>query len=211
MNQTKRRFSKSFRYIITYKPYGTLCAPRDRLGRPTLASLGIPVALKPAGRLDLDSEGLVLATDDGQLIHRLTHPDFHHPKTYLVLVLGHPSRETLQTLREGVEIKLGLTRPADAEVLSAAPLLPPFPGPLPSPAKTTWLRLVLYEGLNRQIKRMTAAVGHPTVRLIRVALGPLTLPGDLAPGQWRDLTTVERKILLTWVGLSSRRSDKSRP
>ncbi len=158
MNQTKRRFSKSFRYIITYKPYGTLCAPRDRLGRSTLASLGIPVALKPAGRLDLDSEGLVLATDDGQLIHRLTHPDFHHPKTYLVLVLGHPSREALQTLREGVEIKLGLTRPADVEVLSAAPLLPPFPGPLPSPAKTTWLRLVLYEGLNRQIKRMTAAV-----------------------------------------------------
>lgn len=190
---------KSFRYVVVYKPHGVLCAPRDRLGRRTLSTLGIPPNLKPAGRLDLDSEGLVLATDDGQLIHRLTHPRYHNPKTYLVLVLGQPSLEALSTLREGVEIVLGTTRPADVERLAAPPDLPSTPEPLPAPEKTTWLRMVLYEGMNRQIKRMTAAVDHPTVRLVRVGLGPLTLPRDLAPGEWRNLTNTERRLLLDWI------------
>ena len=185
-----------FRYIIAYKPFGLLCKTRDRHGRRTLTSLGIPQTLKPAGRLDRDSEGLVLSTDDGQLIHRITHPRYHHAKTYLALVLGTPTSEVLQKLRGGVKIKLGTTKPADVEALRIPPALPPFPQPLPAAEKTTWLRMVLYEGMNRQIKRMTAAVGHPTVRLVRTAIGPLTLTADLAPGKWRDLTAMERQILM---------------
>lgn len=187
------------RYVIAYKPFDVLCKTRDRYGRTTLASLGIPPALKPAGRLDRDSEGLVIATDDGQAIHRITHPRYQHAKVYLALVLGNPELHTLRQLREGVEIKLGTTRPADVEVLQIAPSLPPFPKPLPAPEKTTWLRIVLREGMNRQIKRMTAAVGHPTVRLIRIAVGPLRLPPDLAPGEWRDLTTAEQLALRNWL------------
>ena len=187
------------RYVIAYKPTDVLCAPRDRLGRRTLTSLGIPPTLQPAGRLDLDSEGLVLATDDGPLIHRLTHPRYHHAKTYLVLVVGHPTVETLNQLRSGIEIKPGKTKPADVEVLTLTPPLPPFPKPLPASEKTTWLRVVLYEGMNRQIKRMTAAVDLPLVRLARVGLGPLRLPPDLGPGDWRDLTPAEETLLLDWL------------
>jgi 23S rRNA pseudouridine2457 synthase len=186
----------SYRYVIAYKPYGVLSAHRTRHDHKTLSDLGIPAHLHPAGRLDLDSEGLLLLTDDGQAQHRLTHPDYRHAKTYLVLILGHPKVETLQRLREGVEIKLGRTRPADVEIMAGEPPLPPFPGPLPAPEKTSWLRIVLHEGMNRQIKRMTAAVGHPTVRLVRAAIDRLTLPPDLDPGEWRDLTGVERQVLL---------------
>lgn len=188
-----------YRYAIAYKPFNVLSAHRDRHGHQTLQTLGLPPTLNPAGRLDLDSEGLLLLTDDGQTLHRLTHPDFHHTKTYIVQVLGHPDLQTLDRLRQGVEIKLGKTRPADVEELRTPPPVPPFPRPLPAPEKTTWLRMVLYEGMNRQIKRMTAAVGHPTVRLIRVGIGRLSLPPDLAPGQWRDLNGVERHILLDEV------------
>lgn len=191
-----------------------LSANWDRYGRPSLAQLGIPQNLHPAGRLDLDSEGLLLLTDDGHLLHRITHPDFNHPKTYLVLVLGHPRVTALQQLRDGVKIKFGVTRPADVEVLSSPPALPPFPKPLAAPEKTTWLRITLYEGRNRQIKRMTAAVEHPTLRLVRVAIGPLTLPPDLKPGQWRNLTYIERQALLAWVwpsGRSIRRRLSNKP
>lgn len=186
-----------YRYVMAYKPYGVLSIHhRDPLGRDTLTTLGIPVTLNPAGRLDFDSEGLLLLTDDGQTVHRLTHPYFRHSKTYLVLVLGHPSVRALEQLRIGVVIKGRKTRPADVEVLVGEPRLPPFPRQLPSPAKTTWLRIVLREGRKRQVRRMTAAVGHPTVRLVRVAIGRLTLPSDLAPGDWRDLTATERQVLL---------------
>ena len=191
--------AQTYRYAIAYKPYDVLSANRDRHGRPTLAQLGVPYELHPAGRLDLDSEGLLLLTDDGHLAHRITHPDFNHPKTYLVLVLGHPDERALRQLREGVEIKFGLTRPAGVEVLATPPALPPFPKPLASPEKTSWLRITLYEGKKRQIKRMTAAVGHPTLRLVRVSIGPVVLPPDIGPGQWRDLTPAERQALLTWV------------
>ncbi|MBN1260752.1 MAG: rRNA pseudouridine synthase [Anaerolineae bacterium] len=194
-----------FRYVVAYKPFGVLCAPRDRLNRPNLTTLGIPPTLKPAGRLDRDSEGLVIATDDGLLIHRLTHPQYRHPKTYLVQVLGMPTLETLNHLRAGVEIKFGRTQPADVELLTAIPALPPFPNPLPAPDKTSYLRIILYEGMNRQIKRMTAAVGHPTVRLMRVAIGALKLPSTFHPGQWRDLTPIERGLILESVGLRSSR------
>lgn len=187
------------RYAMAYKPFGVLSYHKDRLGRQTLAAFGIPSELQPAGRLDLDSEGLLVLTNDGQTLHRLTHPDFSHTKTYFVLVLGEPDIEALNTLRTGVEITLGKTRPADVEILAGSPPLPDFPRPLPAESKTSWLRIVLQEGMNRQIKRMTAAVGHPTVRLVRVALGQLTLPPDLAPGEWRELNAVERRILLADV------------
>ena len=187
------------RYILAYKPFDVLCARRDRQGRATLADLGIPRGVQPVGRLDRDSEGLLLLTDDGATLHRLTHPRFKHPKTYLTLVLGQPDMAALRRLRNGVEIKTGLTRRADVEVLRRRPALPPFPHPLPAEEKTAWLRIVLYEGKNRQIKRMTAAVGHPTVRLVRIAIGPLTWPRDIALGGWRELTLLERKVLLDWV------------
>jgi 23S rRNA pseudouridine2457 synthase len=188
-----------FRYAIAYKAYNTMCVYKDRLQRPSLMTMGIPADLHPAGRLDLDSEGLVLLTNDGDTQHRVTHPDFYHPKTYLLLVLGHPNSAALSELRDGMQLKEYLTRPADVEVLTGPPALPAFPGQLPSPEKTTWLRMVLYEGKNRQIKKMTAGVGHSTVRLVRVAVGPLILPSDLGPGEWRDLSLTERKILLDWI------------
>ena len=189
-----------YQYGVAYKPYGVLSKHHgDALGRQTLSSLGIPTHLHPAGRLDLDSEGLLVLTDDGQTLHRLTHADHSHAKTYFVQVLGRPDVEALRHLREGVEITLGRTRPADVEVLAAAPPLPEAPLRLPSPEKTSWLRMVLHEGMNRQIKRMTAAVGHPTVRLVRVAIGRLTLPADLEPGSWRELNAVERQVLLADV------------
>jgi 23S rRNA pseudouridine2457 synthase len=190
----------AFRYVIAYKPFGVLSTRQHSpAGHDNLAALGIPRVLRPAGRLDRDSEGLLLLTDDGQTLHRLTHPDYQHMKAYLVLVLGEPDAATLDRLRQGVEIKLGRTKPADVARLAGAPPLPAFPQPLPAPEKTSWLRIGLQEGMNRQIKRMTAAVGHPTVRLVRVAVGPITLTPDLAPGQWRDLTAVERHVLLEAV------------
>ncbi len=189
-----------YQYGVAYKPYGVLSKHHvDALGRQTLSSLGIPTHLHPAGRLDLDSEGLLVLTDDGQTQHRLTHADHSHAKTYFVQVLGRPDMEALRHLREGVEIALGRTRPADVEVLAADPPLPEAPLRLPSPEKTSWLRMVLHEGMNRQVKRMTAAVGHPTVRLVRVAIGRLTLPADLEPGSWRELNAVERQVLLADV------------
>lgn len=192
-------YRKIYRYAIAYKPHNTMCVYKDRLARPSLMTMGIPPDMHPAGRLDLDSEGLLLLTNDGEMQHRLTHPDFWHPKSYLVLVLGHPGLDVIQQLRDGIQLTDHLTRQADVELMRGSPPLPVFPGPLPSPEKTTWLRMVLYEGKNRQIKRMTAAVGHATVRLVRVAVGPVTLPADLNPGEWRDLNGIERKILLEWV------------
>ncbi len=197
-----------YRYAIAYKAYNVLCAHHeDALGRETLTTMGIPTGLHTAGRLDLDSEGLLVLTDDGQTLHRLTHARFSHAKTYFVLVLGRPQAEALEQLRQGVETTLGRTRPADIEILASPPPLPTFVQPLPHPEKTTWLRIVLHEGMNRQVKRMTAAVGHPTVRLVRVAIGHLTLPPDLQPGQWRYLDAVERKVLLAdvWPAGAARR------
>ena len=200
-----------YRYVIAYKPFGVLSTrQRSSVGHENLIDMGIPPDLQPAGRLDLDSEGLLLLTNDGQTLHRLTHPDFNHTKIYHVLVLGLPGIEALTLLREGVKIKLGLTQPADVEILAGEPPLPPFPKPLPSPEKTSWLRIGLREGMNRQIKRMTAAVGHPTVRLIRVGIGRVALTPDLVPGRWRDLSAAERAVLLADVWPRGRRTRRHR-
>ncbi len=184
------------RYLLLNKPYGVLCAFTDPEGRPTLADYVSVPGVYAAGRLDLDSEGLVLLTSDGWLIHRLSHPRYHHPKTYLVQVERVPDAEALATLRGGVLVKGRRTAPARAELLSVEPDLPPRPVPIRQrqTVPTAWLRLALTEGQKRQVRHMTAAVGFPTLRLVRVAIGPLEL-ADLQPGEWRDLTPGELDAL----------------
>lgn len=186
------------RYILFHKPYGVLTQFTDAEGRPTLAQY-IPIpGVYPAGRLDKNSEGLLLLTDDGRVLHRVTHPRWKLPKTYLVQIEGIPSEAALQHLREGVVVKGQKTRPAQVERLEAPPRLPPRPVRDYHP--TPWLRITLREGRKRQVRRMTAAVGHPTLRLVRVAIGPLQL-GDLPPGAWRELTPTEREALFRALGL----------
>jgi 23S rRNA pseudouridine2457 synthase len=179
-----------------FKPYDVLTQFTDADGRATLKEYVAVPGVYPVGRLDRDSEGLLLLTDDGRLAHRLTDPRFEHPRTYLVQVERLPGPEAIEALRRGVELKDGRTRPAGAAILAEPPPLPDRPEPIRfrKNVPTAWLRLVLREGKNRQVRRMTAAVGHPTLRLVRVAIGPILLDG-LAPGDWRDLTPDERAAL----------------
>ncbi len=196
--------SHRFRHVALYKPYGVLCQFRDTAGRATLNTL-VPLAgIYPAGRLDRDSEGLLLLTDDGRLAHRLTDPRYEHPKTYLVQVERVPEAAALEALRRGILLNDGPTRPAEVELLSESPVLHERTVPIRfrKNVPTAWLRLTLREGRNRQVRRMTAAVGHPTLRLVRVAVGPISL-GDLAPGQWRELAPTERTALIAIARKSS--------
>ena len=185
-----------FRTIALYKPYNVLCQFSDVAGRLTLKEFVSIEGIYPAGRLDCDSEGLLLLTDDGRLAHRLTDPRFEHPKTYLVQVERVPEPEALGRLRRGVVLNDGRTRPAEVELLPESPALPDRSVPIRfrKNVPTAWIRLTISEGRNRQVRRMTAAVGYPTLRLVRVAVGPIKL-GDLAPGQWRELTDNELAAL----------------
>jgi len=172
--------------ILFNKPYGVLTQFTDREGRPTLRDF-IPLkGIYPAGRLDRDSEGLLLLTDNGRLQHQLSDPRHKQPKTYWVQVEGDPSEETLEALRTGVIFDDRRTRPAQANRI-AEPVLWPRNPPIRfrKSVPTAWLEIVLIEGRNRQIRRMTAAVGLPTLRLIRIAIGPYTLE-SLAPGEYRE-------------------------
>lgn len=175
--------------IAFNKPHGVLCQFTDRSLPPrrTLAGFGLPPGVYPAGRLDHDSEGLLLLTDDGPLAHRITDPRHKLPKTYLVQVEGHPDDEHLRALRDGVALKDGVTRPAKATRLTHAPELWPRDPPVRhrKTVPDAWLELTIHEGRNRQVRRMTAAVGLPTLRLVRMAIGPWTLDG-LSPGTWCD-------------------------
>jgi 23S rRNA pseudouridine2457 synthase len=169
------------------KPYGVLCQFTDREGRPTLADFVRVPGVYPAGRLDTDSEGLLLLTDDGRLQRHITDPRYKWSKIYWVQVERVPRESALERLRRGVVLGDGVTRPAAASLIDPPDLwerVPPIRTRLSVP--TAWLRLVLREGRNRQVRRMTAAVGHPTVRLVRVAVGPHELDG-LAPGTWREV------------------------
>jgi 23S rRNA pseudouridine2457 synthase len=170
----------------------------DPEGRPTLADYVALPDIDAVGRLDYDSEGLLLLSDDGWLLHRLTHPLYEHPKTYLVQVGNIPNEQALEALRRGVMVEGQVTRPAEVTLLqgSAEPQVPPRSVPITCRANipAVWLRVVLHEGRKRQLRHMTAAVGHPTLRLVRTAIGPITL-GDLAPGQWRALTHDELQTL----------------
>ena len=184
------------RILRFYKPYGVLTQFTDPQGRPTLRDY-IPIPdVYAAGRLDFDSEGLLLLTDDGPLTARLLDPTNGHPRTYLVQVERIPDEVALQRLRDGVPIADYITRPAQVELLAAAPDLPERIPPIRvrKLIPTAWLRLTLTEGRNRQVRHMTAAIGFPTLRLVRAAIGPITLDG-LALGEWRDLSAAESAAL----------------
>ena len=184
---------------MLYKPYGYLSTFTDPEGRPTLGRLvKVPERIYAAGRLDMDSEGLLLLTNDGELVHRLTHPRYEHPKEYWVQVEGVPTEEAIKALRLGVEIRGGRTAPAEVERLAEPPAGLPE-RPVRENVPKTWLRVVLREGRKRQVRHMTAAVGYPTLRLVRVAIGPLKL-GNLRPGEWRDLTDRELRDLWRMAG-----------
>lgn len=179
--------------IAFNKPYGVLCQFTDRTQppRPTLAGFGLPADVYPAGRLDHDSEGLLLLTDEGPLAHRITDPRHKLTKTYRVQVEGDPQPEQLEALRRGVALNDGPTRPAqvrridiDVEMPSLWPRDPPVR--MRKTVPDAWLEIAIREGRNRQVRRMTAAVGLPTLRLVRVSIGDWRL-GDLAPGDWREI------------------------
>lgn len=176
--------------IALNKPFNVLCQFTDRStpARATLADFGLPPDVYAAGRLDFDSEGLLLLTDDGGLAHRLTDPRHKQPKTYWVMVEGDPQPAQLQALRDGVMLNDGPTRPASVQLLASAPTLwernPPVRYRKNVP--DAWLKITISEGRNRQVRRMTAAVGLPTLRLVRVSVGNHGLD-DLIPGQWRRL------------------------
>lgn len=190
------------KYILFYKPYGVLCQFTDNSSnkRPVLKDyISIP-GIYPVGRLDLDSEGLLLLTDNGQLQHRLSDPKFAHPRTYYVQVERIPDETALNKLRNGIVIKNYRTRKAKVGILSSEPKLPPRIPPVRDRKNvpTCWLEITLTEGKNRQVRRMTAAVGFPTLRLVRISLGKNTHKIDLIglePGQWRELTAKEVESL----------------
>ena len=165
-------------YYLLNKPRGVVTTASDPHGRPTVVGLVPPEPrVFPVGRLDADTEGLLLLTNDGDLAHRLTHPSFGVEKEYLAEVEGTPTRGELRRLREGVDLDDGLTAPA--RVALVAPRV---------------VRIVIHEGRTRQVRRMCAAVGHPVVRLVRTRIGPLADRG-LAPGHWRPLTVAEVRSL----------------
>lgn len=179
-----------------WKPYGVLCQFTDPEGRPTLADYVKVPGVYAAGRLDFDSEGLLILTSDGALNARLTSPKFAHEKTYWVQVEGIPSADQLEQLRTGVELKDGRTRPAKARLLQEPPNIPPRPVPVRFRANipTNWIELKITEGRNRQVRRMTAAVGLPTLRLVRWAIGPIDL-SNLEPGELSEVTDVESSFV----------------
>lgn len=173
--------------IAINKPYGTLCQFTDAGGgRSTLADFIDAPGFYPAGRLDRDSEGLVLLTDDGRLQQRIADPRFKQWKTYWVQVEGIPDAAALRRLAQGISLADGMTLPARAARMDEPADLWPRDPPIRYRAHipTSWIRLAIREGRNRQVRRMTAAVGHPTLRLVRWAVGDVEL-GALGPGEWR--------------------------
>ncbi len=166
------------RYVLLHKPAGVLTTARDPQGRPTVVDLvSVDARVVPVGRLDADTTGALVLTNDGPLAHRLAHPRYGVPKVYEAVVEGSPGPEELRTLREGVDLEDGRTAPADVRVLGRD-------------AVSTTLRLTLHEGRKHQVKRMCAAVGHPVTRLHRSAYAGLGLDG-LRPGDWRELAADE--------------------
>ncbi len=185
------------RLILFNKPYGVLCQFTDAKGadpaappRPTLSDFIDVPGVYPAGRLDLDSEGLMLLTDDGRLQARIADPRHKLAKTYLVQVEGEPDAAALEALRRGLRLKDGMTLPAQAERIAEPALWPRDP---PVRFRKTvadcWISLTIREGRNRQVRRMTAAIGHPTLRLVRWQVGEWSLDG-LQPGTWREVGAV---------------------
>ncbi|HUN23317.1 MAG TPA: pseudouridine synthase [Anaerolineales bacterium] len=174
--------------ILFNKPYLVLTQFTDPQGRTTLADYLPMPELVTAGRLDYDSEGLLVLTDDGRMVQRIIQPRYKMPKTYWVQVEGLPTPAALRQLEQGIQLNDGMTLPAKARLLESPPTLwertPPirFRKSIPD----TWIELTIREGRNRQVRRMTAAVGYPTLRLVRVQVGQWKLEG-LKPGEWREL------------------------
>ncbi len=181
------------RILLFNKPYGVICQFSGDGLHPTLADYIALPGFYPAGRLDTDSEGLLLLTDDGKLQHRITDPRHKLPKTYWVQVEGVPDEAALEKLRQGVPLNDGMTLPAGARCMAEPPGLWPRNPPVRfrKAIPTSWVELTLREGRNRQVRRMTAAVGYPTLRLIRYAIGEWNLAG-LQPGEWREESAPRR-------------------
>jgi 23S rRNA pseudouridine2457 synthase len=187
------------RLLAFYKPYEVLSQFTDPKGRQTLKGF-IPVAgVYAAGRLDYRSEGLLLLSNNGTVIHRLTDPRYEHQKTYLAQVEGIASEQDIQPLREQIVVPGLQTQTAEVRIVPE-PEIPPRSKPVRDYHPTTWLRIRLKEGKKHQIRRMTAAIGFPTLRLIRIAIGDIHL-GALQPGDWRDLTPEEIRKLMKDLGL----------
>ncbi|RJP75296.1 MAG: rRNA pseudouridine synthase [Candidatus Abyssobacteria bacterium SURF_17] len=176
-------------YVLIHKPQGYLTSVTDARGRHTVSELvsTLPVRLYPVGRLDMDTEGVLLMTNDGELCHRLTHPRFGVEKTYHAEVLGKPSTEALEKLRTGVDIRNGKTSPARVKLLKVG-------------REQSTLEIIIHEGRKRQVKRMCKAIGHPVVRLKRVEFGGIRL-GNLTPGSYRLLSPSEVASLKKTAGL----------
>jgi 23S rRNA pseudouridine2457 synthase len=184
----------SMRYILFNKPYGVLSQFTDEgTGHPTLKQFIDVPNVYAAGRLDRDSEGLLLLTDDGAMIKRLTDPKHHIEKTYYVMIEGDPTPEKLDQLSKGVQLKDYFTKPAQIRPIPD-PDLPLRPKPVTPHGPTSWLEIKLCEGKKRQIRHMTAAVGLFTLRIFRVAIGEIKI-NDLQVGSWRDLKAEELKLL----------------
>jgi 23S rRNA pseudouridine2605 synthase len=175
--------AQTLHYLLFYKPKHCVTTLNDPQGRKTIMDCLPPLEVRvfPVGRLDYDAEGALILTNDGRLAHRLQHPRFGVPKVYEVKVKGHPTGETLQQLASGVRLAEGLTAPAEVTKLRWLP-------------GAVWLKIVLHQGWYRQLKRMGEAVGHPVLKIKRIAYGPLTL-GRMKPGDWRPLTASERRAL----------------
>ncbi|MEW6730149.1 MAG: pseudouridine synthase [Acidobacteriota bacterium] len=175
------------RLVLFNKPYNVMCQFTDLAGRAKLADYISIKNIYPAGRLDYDSEGLVILTNLGYLQHLITDPRHKLPKTYWIQIEGEPDQQALKQLAQGVKLPDGLTLPAKVRQIATPELWPRIPSiRVRKNIPTTWLEITIIEGRNRQVRRMTAAVGYPTLRLIRQAIGPWQL-GNLLPGQWQEV------------------------
>jgi 23S rRNA pseudouridine2457 synthase len=177
-----------YRYFLFHKPYGVLSQFTPEAGARSLAEFELPKDIYPAGRLDKDSEGLLFLTNDGLLIEKLLNPKNEKVKTYWVLVERVPSVESLEKMRQGLRIEDYQTLPAQVKILDPQPEVPPRDPPVRfrKTVQDIWIEVKIMEGKNRQVRKMTAAIGHPTLRLIRKKIGNLEL-GDLAPGEFLEL------------------------
>ena len=186
---SSRSRKNKFRTFVFFKPYGVISQFTPDGGHQPISDFGpFPDDVYPVGRLDWDREGLLLLTNDNVLKHRYTDPGFEHPRTYFVQVEGVPLMSALQRLRTGIVIEGKKTKPATVHLLKAEPSLPPRPVPIRyrKNVPTAWLEMTITEGRNRQVRKMTAAVGHPTLRIVRVKIGTISL-GSLKPGESRVL------------------------
>ena len=184
--------------VAFHKPYGVISQfTPDGSPNETLARFSLPPAVHPIGRLDADSEGLLLLSDEPEWNDRLLNPRHRHPRTYWAQVERIPTRTDLDRLQRGIVLQGRRTLPCRAWLLDPQPALPPRDPPIRARKSVAdcWISLELVEGKNRQVRRMTAAIGHPTLRLLRVQIGALPL-GDFAPGLWRVLDSEERQLVL---------------